>query len=58
MAEKIIEIQSFGYEILKISEYKTLYFLIPKFKNIEEFSRILYNIGNIFLNRRIYGTIY
>ena len=34
--EKIIEIQSFGYEILKISEYKTSYFLIPKFKNIEE----------------------
>lgn len=34
--EKIIEIQSFGYEILKISEYKTSYFLTPKFKNIEE----------------------
>ncbi|MFN3271449.1 MAG: hypothetical protein ACK40Y_02665 [Cloacibacterium caeni] len=34
--EKIIEIQSFGYEILKISEYKTSYFLTPKFKNIDE----------------------
>ena len=33
------------------------YFFII-FKNIEEFSCILYNIGNIFLNRRIYGTIY
>ena len=34
--EKIIEIQSFGYENLKVSEKKSSYFLTPKFKNIDE----------------------
>lgn len=34
--ENFIEIQSFGYENLKVSEKKPSYFLTPKFKNIDE----------------------
>jgi hypothetical protein len=34
--ENFIEIQSFGYENLKVSEKKSSYFLTPKFKNIDE----------------------